>query len=205
MQMIKSIANLGLFKRPPRDESQPTPRDFLLEAMPRGSVCAEIGVHRGDFSRRILEIVKPKELHLIDPWQFLREEAYKDSNYGGKRGVNQSLMDRRYQSVVKRFRPEIARHQIKIHRACSDQACDLFEDDYFDWIYIDGNHLYEFARKDLDLYYPKVKQGGFIAGDDYGEGGWWQGGVKKAVDEFIDSERVRVIEIKDAQFCLCKC
>ena len=27
------------------------PRDWLLNTMPQGSVCAEIGVHEGDFSR----------------------------------------------------------------------------------------------------------------------------------------------------------
>lgn len=201
---IKSTVSIGLFEKPARDESRPTPRDFLLEAMPKASVCAEIGVHHGDFSRRILEVIHPKKLHLIDPWQYLEDEVYKSSNYGGERGGNQAIMDQRYRNVVKRFRLEIVRGQVVIHRDYSHKVCDLFEDHYFDWIYIDGNHLYEFVTRDLALYFDKVKRGGFIAGDDYVEGGWWHGGVKKAVDEFIASGRVRAVYLEDRQFCLHK-
>lgn len=37
---------------------------------------------------------------------------------------------------------------------------------------------------DLESYYPKVKPGGLLAGDDYGVAGWWHDGVTRAVDEF---------------------
>ena len=42
---------------------------------------------------------------------------------------------------------------------------------YFDWIYIDGNHTYEYVKQDLEGYRPKVKPGGYMAGDDYGTKG----------------------------------
>ena len=42
-----------------------------------------------------------------------------------------------------------------------------------DWIYVDGNHLYEFVRADLELSLRKARRGGFITGDDYQDGGWW--------------------------------
>ena len=44
------------------------PRERLLAKMPQRSICAEIGVHEGDFSQDILCSVKPVKLHLIDPW-----------------------------------------------------------------------------------------------------------------------------------------
>jgi hypothetical protein len=40
----------------------------LLSALPQGGVVGEVGVFKGNFSRRILEIVAPERLHLIDPW-----------------------------------------------------------------------------------------------------------------------------------------
>jgi hypothetical protein len=42
----------------------------------------------------------------------------------------------------------------------SEEAVDLFENAYFDWVYIDGNPLYEYVRNDLQNYDPKVKPGG---------------------------------------------
>ena len=44
-------------------------RDYLLCNMPKHSICAEIGVHEGEFSRRIVDTVEPERLHLIDPWK----------------------------------------------------------------------------------------------------------------------------------------
>lgn len=113
-------------------------------------------------------------------------------------------MDNRYQKVLKLFNREINFGQVAINRGYSHEVCNNFEDNYFDWIYIDGNHQYEVVKKDLELYYPKIKAGGFITGDDYGEGGWWQGGVKRAVDEFIATKLIKVIKIKNRQFLLKK-
>src|SRR5262245_52321548 len=45
---------------------RPDPRERLLQAMPARSACAEIGVLAGDFSERILRVVKPARLHLVD-------------------------------------------------------------------------------------------------------------------------------------------
>jgi hypothetical protein len=30
--------------------------------------------------------------------------------------------------------------------------------DNLDFVYIDGNHTYEFVKKDIDLYYPKIRK-----------------------------------------------
>jgi predicted O-methyltransferase YrrM len=64
----------------------------------------------------------------------------------------------------------------------SSAAAGQFQDGYFDFVYIDGNHDYEFVRQDLALYWPKIRVGGMIAGHDYH---FSQKGVIKAVDEFV--------------------
>jgi hypothetical protein len=179
-------------------------RRSLLERMPKNSVCAEIGVYKGDFSAQILEVARPAVLHLIDPWKFEEEETYSKSWYGGTTGGSQQKMDSIYESVWNRFRREAESGIISVHRAASADAVKGFADDYFDWIYIDGNHLYEFVKQDLELFYPKVKAGGYITGDDYQRGGWWQGGVKKAVDEFTSNGLGEVVRIANGQFILKK-
>jgi ubiquinone/menaquinone biosynthesis C-methylase UbiE len=178
-------------------------RDFLLELMPKNSISAEVGVWKGEFSKKILKIVQPKELHLIDPWKFESEQIYKNAWYGRKIG-SQNAIDQIYDFVTKQFCQEVENNRVFIHRNLSTNTGNSFSDNYFDWVYIDGNHLYEFVKKDLELFYRKVKKGGYICGDDYEEGGWWKGGVKKAVDEFLQKGTAKKIKIKNKQFILKK-
>lgn len=165
-------------------------------------MCAEIGVHKGDFARRILRTTNPSELHLIDPWKYEASDTYKRALYGGGAAGGQVEMDERHQRVRTRFRSHIRGGRVTIHRGRSDAVLSAFPEAYFDWVYIDGNHSYEFVKADLDLCFEKVKPGGYIAGDDYTERGWWQGGVVSAVDEFIKAQPVRVVLIRDRQFVL---
>jgi hypothetical protein len=179
-------------------------RMFLLEKMPQGSVCAEIGVHKGDFSELILKVVQPKQLHLIDPWHYEASESYKEAWYGGQAQGGQTEMDARYQSVCARFAVQSQAGQLTIHRGYSSEMLKQFSADSLDWIYIDGNHLYEFVKSDLELSLEKTKPGGYITGDDYTDGGWWQGGVKKAVKEFVKTHKVKLIQVRHSQFILQK-
>ena len=172
--------------------------------LPKNSLCAEIGVHKGDFSDQILQTVKPKELHLIDPWKYEESSIYNGALYGGIAQGGQAEMDGRYQAVCLRFEHDIRSGRVKIHRGYSINVLDEFPDNYFDLVYIDGNHLYEFVKQDLEGALKKTKPGGYIAGDDYGESGWWQGGVEKAVDEFIQEKPVLLVAIRNGQFVLRK-
>jgi hypothetical protein len=181
------------------------PRTFLLQRFPGGSIGAEIGVHKGEFSEQILRIVKPGKLHLIDPWQYESSEEYWGALYGGKGApTGQVEMDRRYDDVCIRFHRHIRSGRVTVHRGCSADVCGGFPDEYFDWVYVDGNHLYEFVKSDLELFYPKVKADGYLAGDDYKLGGWWKSGVKLAVDEFLKNMPVELVEIRSYQFILRK-
>jgi hypothetical protein len=180
------------------------PRTFLVRRFPCGSIGAEVGVHKGEFSEQILRIVKPRKLHLIDPWKYESSEEYRDAWYGGQAQGAQVEMDQRYDEVCNRFDRDIKSGRVTIHRGYSADVGRGFPDEYFDWVYIDGNHIYEFVKSDLELFYPKVKAGGYMAGDDYQLGGWWKGGVKLAVDEFLQNMPVELVEIRSYQFVLRK-
>jgi hypothetical protein len=187
-----------------RRQLKRTARANVLLRVPEGSVCAEIGVDEGVFSRQILDTVSPRRLHLIDPWKHHDEDEYRRSRYGGLGPGGQGIMDERYEEVRARFAEEVQAGRVTFHRNFSNEIADEFEDSYFDWVYVDGNHHYEFVRQDLKLYYPKVKPGGFIAGDDYGSRGWWDNGVQKAVDEFVSQRPDLTLEVHGTQFVIQK-
>lgn len=184
-----------------------TPREYLLNRMPKKSVCAEIGVFEGAFSESIIRYVNPARLHLIDPWKFGKgdEQYEKALTYLGVQGSDgQMYFDERFEIVKRRLRKEIGLGQVIVHRTYSSAVAGEFEDGYFDWIYIDGDHRYEFVIQDLQLYYPKVKPGGYLIGDDYGNEGWWDNGVQKAVDKFVTQRPNLSVEVVGDQFIIRK-
>ena len=169
-----------------------------LRALPKGAVGAEIGVHLGDFSHCILDIARPRKLYLIDPWKLFDGDEYEESWYGKK--VTQETMDQRHRSVCERFENQITKGKVEVIRALSREGLKKIEDDSLDFVYVDGDHSYEGAKADLELSLIKLKVGGLITGDDYGPGNWWEGGVKRAVDELGWNNSVKLLWIENTQF-----
>lgn len=65
-------------------------------------------------------------------------------------------------------------------RKTSDDAFKELENQQFDMVYIDGNHDYDYVKRDILNYQKIIKPNGFITGHDYKNG---HAGVEKAVDE----------------------
>lgn len=185
-----------------RSELRRTARECVLLKMPKRSVCAEIGVDEGKFSRQILDTIEPEKLHLIDPWMHEEGDQYQNSRYGGLGSAGQTIMDERYRRVTEQLSAEIDAGQVEVHREFSLAASAHFEARSLDWIYLDGNHSYKFVMQDLEAYYPKIKVGGFITGDDYGAEGWWDNGVQKAIDEFVTCTPSLTLELRGTQFII---
>ena len=176
---------------------KPDRRVSLLRLLPDNAVCAEIGVWQGAFSKLIVKETNPKSLHLIDPWKF--QQGYPDRWYGGTKARNQADMDSIYEGVVAHF---AGNDSVVFHREFSHEAADQFDNDYFDWVYVDGDHSYEYVMTELELYRPKVKMQGFIAGDDYNWAPSQNYPVKRAVDEFVEAGHAEVVQIQNHSFLL---
>ena len=172
----------------------------MLRTLPQNSVCAEIGVYRGAFSRIIMDVVNPKSLYLIDPWQWKKQWYVKHSVEeleSMRTGENTPEGDSLYEAVAKLFRNK---PEVKILRAPSVEASAQFQNAHFDWIFIDGDHRYEPCRDDIRHWWPKLKLGGFICGDDYlrAEAPRRQdkfmvnNGVHFAVDEFVLENKLKI-------------
>ena len=141
----------------------------MLSKLKKGGKVAEIGVAQGGFSELILKITEPDLLHLVDVWNSKTYHA----------GL--------FKKVADKFKNLIDEGRIQILRKLSTDAAEDFDDNYFDWIYIDTDHSYATTREELVKYAPKVKHDGIIAGHDYTMGIWIslnRYGVIEAVHEF---------------------
>jgi predicted O-methyltransferase YrrM len=67
----------------------------------------------------------------------------------------------------------------------SHLAAGQFEDKSLDFVFIDADHRYEYTKRDILAWLPKIKNGGIIAGHDYIslEAEREEPDVKMAVDE----------------------
>ena len=129
---------------------------------------AEIGVDRGRFSEYMLSNCPDLHLLLVDPWYWkLRGES-------------------RYQSTVRRMARFGGR--ATIDRRMSEDAVRDVEDGSLDFVYIDGDHSFDYVMLDLILWARKVREGGVVAGHDYFR--FRGAGVVPAVDVYAQQHGV---------------
>jgi predicted O-methyltransferase YrrM len=132
----------------------------------------EVGVRRGGFSRKLL--LNNPNLHLtcVDPW----------SNYHFR--YPQDKQDALYAKTVRR----LANYNVTILRKYSMDAVKDFEDESIDFVFIDGNHRFDFAMMDIIEWTKKVKQYGIVMVHDYYHFGW--AGVVQAVDAYTSAHHI---------------
>lgn len=137
-----------------------------------------MGVCRGEFSNLLLQ-GWPGFLFLVDPWENLPDYA--------------EFYDQldNFEAMLETVKPYSDR--CEVFRMTSRMASERFADGTLDFVYLDANHAYKAVQEDLEAWWPKIKSGGILAGDDYGpfpetEVDFGHGrvkfGVRRAVDEF---------------------
>lgn len=178
----------------------------ILHKIPTNSIGAEIGIWKGATSRKFLE-KNLSHFHMVDPYSMgvnsgrtleQKLDRYKDI-VGSKNPEDfQEYYDRLYLEIEKEFG---SKNNVTVHRSYSKEFFDSIEDNYLDWIYIDGDHTYEGCLFDLQMSLKKVKSGGSIFGDDYrNHRGGGKAGVIKAVSEFASKQNLKLIPYGLTQF-----
>ena len=81
-----------------------------------------------------------------------------------------------------------------IKRGLSHEIVSLFKDNFFDIIYVDGNHEEDYVYEDGVMALQKCKPGGYIIFDDYQPGRWDQ--TIRGIDMFQKnfSNKIQIIE-----------
>lgn len=141
-------------------------------------VGCEIGVSTGGHSDYVLANTKVEKLYSIDP--FIKNATLDlfSPDY---------FYDVMYYRVL--FRLSRYGERSTLIRDFSTNTHLNFSMNSLDFVFIDGSHEYEDVKKDLELYYDKVKNDGIVAGDDYNTG---FAGVPKAVNEFFEKKGKKV-------------
>ena len=174
----------------------------LANSLNLTGMAAELGVWRGEFAEKNLHAWTGRLYVLVDLWSPSDCVGGNRSHcvYGGNMsdgGAAERNFDKHVTGLRMKRGGAKLKGRYRLVQKSTAAAAQLFDDESFDWIYLDATHTYTEARRDLEVWYPKVRLGGLISGHDYqfqhqaiGDG--YIFGVKDAVDEFAAQRNLRV-------------
>ena len=140
-------------------------REELFKFLLRESsgTYVEIGTCWGGFAEFLLLQTPVKKLICVDPYKQFPQEVYKDA----LNTIPQDELNKKYEIVLNRLKTKASQtnKSVQIVRDTSYEAAKLVEDN-LDFVYIDGNHHHREVLKDLICWWPKIKKGGLLCGDD---------------------------------------
>lgn len=138
----------------------------------------EVGVATGRTSRYLIGKIKDIFIWGVDPFKTYSEYAGDKNSKSQRQGVNRKKVRK-----MNRDHPNF----IWIEEF-SEEAAKGFRDEMVDIVFIDANHDYKYVKQDIELWAPKVRSGGCVAGHDYVSKGMHKG-VKKAIDEYTKKNK----------------
>jgi Methyltransferase domain len=128
---------------------------LLIEKLSFDGIGVEVGTANGTYALEILRNTNIKELVCVDPYQSY--ESFNDAlNFVDMEGMYQRAKDALGQFGARS----------KLLRDFSTDAAMKFNDDSLDFVYVDGNHQSKWVEADLYAWWPKVRSGGILFGDD---------------------------------------
>lgn len=148
---------------------------YMINHMKRNPLTGvEIGVLRGHNSYNILKNLPIKLMYLVDSYkQYENYRIY----------ANPTRDEAKAHRLLKEFEDRIIWLKGLSERVAKDIPNGL------DFVYIDGNHDYGYVKKDIELYWPKVRVGGILGGHDFRPD---ERGVVKAVLEWAKRDNLKM-------------
>lgn len=150
--------------------------DMIFENLTENSVFVEIGCFFGKSTAYFGELIKLNNKKIlfygIDHFRGSDEEIHREML------KEVSLIDTYFENIIRLGLQDFV-NTIPFESA---EAVKYFKNNSIDAIFIDGGHTVEDVSRDIELWYPKVKNGGLIAGHDYYGS---HPGVKQAVDYYF--------------------
>lgn len=144
-----------------------------------GSHFVELGSWKGKSSAfmavEILNSNKKIKFDCVDIWDYSEEyDGYTEKE-------NNTLFEEFKQNTF------FVKQIINPVRGYTNKVCTLYEDKSLDFVFVDASHKYENVLQDLQLWLPKIKQGGIFAGHDY----TYCDDVYRAVNEVLPNDKIK--------------
>jgi len=164
--------------------------DFAIQRLGNNLICAEIGVRAGHNAFDMLNTGKIARLILVDPYPDYHED---EEHFKRERQDSFQI------EAIKRL-SGFTDKTIWMFTD-SEHSASFFPDGFFDYVYIDGVHNYDWVKKDIAAWYNKVKKNGILAGHDYIN---FKEGLRRAVDEFVKEKGLVLMVDKIDWMVVCK-
>jgi len=183
---------------------------YAIKNLPTSSPIIEIGSFCG-LSTILISHFKTKfgktnQIYTCDKWEFEGQES------GASLGGNQNITHDEYKKFVK---DSYIRNIETFYGADLPATIEVFSDEFFDlwnkkeeavdvlgrnvklggrisFAFIDGNHTYEFAKRDFINADNLLEKGGFILLDDSSDYSHWAG-VNKLAKEVLKESRYELV------------
>jgi glycosyltransferase involved in cell wall biosynthesis len=149
---------------------------------------AEVGVQRGRNAWVMLENIPDLKLYLIEP--------YKDHPANRRKWG-----EHRHEKFKKQAHERLKGRDVIWLEDFSEIAAYDVPDDSLDFVYIDGEHTWDYVIVDLVTWYRKVRTGGIISGHDFEYRGNWNlkhnAKVAEALMHFVKIYKIPEIHLTD--------
>jgi predicted O-methyltransferase YrrM len=138
----------------------------------------EVGVCDGTYSLVLEQSIPGVKLYGVDP--YITYQRYADYR-------RQGSLERAYGHAKEKL-ALYPTYEFIIKTSMI--AVKQFADESLDFVFIDGNHTYDFVKEDINAWTPKVRKGGIVSGHDFYVFPSGDHGVIFAVLEYVSAHRI---------------
>ena len=162
----------------------------IIEKSVAGNI-AEVGVYKGDFSKRLNRLFFNKKLYLFDTFSGFDERDISIENNKGYSDGKQDFSNTSIDLVLKKM---VAPQNCIIKKGTFPQTAEGI-DDTFCFVSLDAD-LFEPIYQGLVFFYPKLENGGYIFIHDFNNEHYK--GAKQAVLKFCKENGVGYTPVPDS-------
>ena len=156
---------------------------------------AEVGVYQGGSAKLISEVKGDKKLFLFDTFIGLQELSDDDTHFGKKHWKKNEFNDTSLETVKNYLS---SYNNIQIIKGEFPKTAVSIHNSKFSFVHLDVD-LYRSTIECLKFFYPRLVNGGIILVHDY-----HSDGIQKAFKEFLQSNKVQLIELTGSQCMIIK-